>query len=130
MTDSNLNISFNFEFENKINNYVDLGKIANGNVDYEGSHSIELSDLFIVDENNKVLYCNAYNSSNFETYCEKNGIDYDLKENIFTNASTVREYYYSDETLGLDLVCNIASSKNYPNSRKLNKNKINTRISR
>lgn len=120
MADSNLNIAFYLEFENKINDYVDLGKSINGNIDYEGSHIIELSDLFIVDENNNVLYYNSYDSNNFENYCRENNVKCDVKENIFTNASTIREYYYNDNTLGLDLVCNLSSSENYPNSQKLN----------
>ena len=64
MVDESLNLELHFEFDNDINNYVDLGKEVNGFVNYEGSHAIELADLFIVDENNNVIFNQYRNYQN------------------------------------------------------------------
>ena len=50
ITDNILSINMNFEFENKINDYVEVVKNENGDIDYEKSYSIKLEYLLIVDE--------------------------------------------------------------------------------
>lgn len=121
MTDSCLSLDFYFEFENKICDYVSLGELINGNVDYEGSHIISLSDLFIVDENNEVLYFNRWDCENFKKYCEENNMKFDYPDyDVIGMSSIAREYNKDAETLGVNEICNISSTNKFPNSKKIN----------
>lgn len=120
MTDSNINISFYLEFENKINDYVDLGKTINGYIDYEGSHNIELSDLVIIDENNNVLYYDMYENNKFNQFCQEHNINYNNEKNRFTYSSSVKEFINDDNILGANFVYNISSPIVYPKSKELN----------
>jgi len=119
MTDSCLSLDFYFEFENKICDYVSLGELINGNVDYEGSHIIVLSDLFIVDENNEVLYFNRWDCENFKKYCEENNMKFDYPENtIFSIRNMPREYNKKAETLEVNNIYSI--NDEFHNHKKLN----------
>ncbi len=120
MTDSNINISFYFEFENKINDYVDLGKTINDYIDYEGSHDIVLSDLVIIDENKNILYYDYYKNSNFNEFCKKHDINYNSEQNKFAYSNSVKEFINYDNSLGTNFVYNISSSNIYPKSKELN----------
>lgn len=120
MTDSNINISFYFEFENKINDYVDLGKTINNYIDYEGSHNIVLSDLVIIDENKNVLYYDYYKTADFKEFCRKYNINYNNEQNEFAYSSSVKEFINYDNSLGANFVYNISSSSIYPQSKELN----------
>lgn len=120
MTDSNLNISFYFEFENSINDYANLGKSINGYVDYEGSHIIELTDMVILDENNKVLYYDYYKNADFKQFCEEHGVDYNNEQNQFSYSSSVKEFINNDNNIGANFVYNISSPIVYPKSKELN----------
>lgn len=120
ITDTNISIDFNFEFENKINDYVDLGKTIGENINYERSHIIELSDLFIVNENNEVIYCNKYDNELFKEYCANNNIEYDLKSDEMINMTDVRKFYTTEEFLGADIVCTINYLTEHLNSKQLN----------
>lgn len=119
MTDTNLSLDFYFEFENKICDYVSLGETINGNIDYEGSHAIVLSDLFIVDENNKVLYFNSWDCENFKEYCKNNNIDFDYSEyDIFGIRNMPREYHKDEYYMKVNNIYYITDE--FPKSKKLN----------
>lgn len=116
ITDDNLSLSFNFKIDNKINEYVSLGKEKNENIDYEGSYDIELSDMFIVDENNQVLYFNKYDNKLLNNY----GISNNEELPKFNNILKIKEFYDNDNKKVADFVCNITSSEEFPKSKKLN----------
>ena len=119
MTDSNLSLDFYFEFENKICDYVSLGEMINGNVDYEGSHAIVLSDLFIVDENNEVLYFNRWDCENFKEYCKNNNMDFDYPDyNLFGIRNMPREYNKNENFIEVNNIYYLTDK--FPNSKKLN----------
>ncbi len=119
MTDSNLSLDFYFEFENKICDYVSLGDTINGNVDYEGSHAIVLSDLFIVDENNEVLYFNRWDCENFKEYCKNNNMDFDYPDyNLFGIRNMPREYNKNENFIEVNNIYYLTDK--FPNSKKLN----------
>lgn len=124
MTDESLNLELHFEFDNNINNYVDLGKEINGFVNYEGSHAIELADLFIIDENNNVIfnqYRNYQNNKLFVDYCNNNNIS--IEDIPFINngyyQALAREYFFNENTLGVDYVINMGSTPGLPKSKEL-----------
>lgn len=120
ITDKNLSINFSFEIENEINEYVELGKVKNGNIDYEGSYILELSDLFIIDENNEILYLNKSNDNAVKEFFNKNGLNYDLSElDKFSNNANINNFYDKDNMLGFNLTCNFVSSNDYPKSKQL-----------
>ncbi len=119
MTDSNLSLDFYFEFENKICDYVSLGEMINENVDYEGSHAIVLSDLFIVDENNEVLYFNRWDCENFKEYCKNNNMDFDYPDyNLFGIRNMTREYNKNENFIEVNNIYYLTDK--FPNSKKLN----------
>lgn len=115
MTDTNLSLDFYFEFENKICDYVSLGETINGNVDYEGSHIIGLSDLFIVDENNEVLYFERWDCENFKEYCKNNNMDFDYPEYSIHNLP--REYNKDEDYMKVNNIYYITGE--FPKSKKL-----------
>ena len=63
--DYNIGIHFDFQFQNDINNLIDLNNLKN----------IDLIDLIIVDENNKIVF-NGANQEDFEFFCIKNNLSY------------------------------------------------------
>lgn len=120
ITDKNLSINFSFEIENEINEYVELGKVKNGNIDYESSYILELSDLFIIDENNEILYLNKSNDNAVKEFFYKNGLNYDLSElDKFSNNANINNFYDKDNMIGFNLTCNFVSSNDYPKSKQL-----------
>lgn len=73
MDDYNLSVKFSLDFDDNINNVVNLDKL----------HHIELNDLYILDENNIVLYSMFHNRNDFDKMCEKHNLN--LKFNEFNS---------------------------------------------
>lgn len=93
--DHNLSIQFNFELDQKIKEFIDLNNI----------NSIFISDLVVIDENNKVLYSNINN-------------EYDNQINSGINISSIE---YNEESNTITTIYNIYTEKeNFPHSEKIN----------
>lgn len=121
ITDDNLDIEFSVEFDSKINNYVDLGKIKNDNINYEESHLIILSDLFIVDDENRVVYSNYYDKELFDEFCRNNNIEYVyLPYTPFHSNFEYKEIYNTNEKVIVDMVYHFSSMEGFPKSKSLN----------
>ncbi len=121
MTDNNLSLEIYFEFEKKIKDYIDLGNTINGNVDYEGSYIIELSDLFIIDENNETLYFNKYDNQAYNVYCVNNHIECNSSEvPIFNYSMNYKKIYNDTDSIGVNSIYNFTTSSVFPNSKQLN----------
>lgn len=79
MAETNLSIEFEIKFDEKINKYKDLSKKINGNTDFESFGNLELNDLFILDEENKLI-CSSFNKETFEDFCNKHDLSYKINE--------------------------------------------------
>ncbi len=79
MAETNLSIEFEIKFDEKINKYKDLSKKINGNTDFESFGNLELNDLFILDEENKLI-CSSFNKETFEDFCNKHNLPYKINE--------------------------------------------------
>lgn len=75
ITDTNLSIEFEAKFDEKINMYKDLSKKVNGNTDFESFGYLELTDLFVLDEENNLIY-SSINQEYFESFCKEHNLDY------------------------------------------------------
>lgn len=120
MTDTNIGIEFIFEFDSNLNNYVDLGKIVNGNIDYENSHHIEFEDFFIIDEEKNIIYIAPNGEENCVNYFKENNLDYTKykKYDSGMSCSWGEINTENSDTIKLSLECTI-NSNNLPNSEKL-----------
>ncbi len=106
MDDYNLNFTLNIKFSENIQS-LNVNKI-------------ELSDLIITDEENKIIYCS--DKVSFDDYCEKNSLNYTyLNFNSDYINSGINWYIKSKnkEENSLNLVCNLYG-EGYPKSKKIN----------
>lgn len=69
MDDYNLSVEFDFQFDDKIKEFVDLDNL----------NHIELSDLIVIDEEKRIIF-NGANQKDFEKFCLKNNLDYTYQE--------------------------------------------------
>ena len=122
MTDSSLSVEFYLEFDRKINDYVNLGKdTINGNIDYEKSDLIELLDLIIIDEENRIVYMSEYvTKENFIEFCKKNNLNYNYEDYYkkFNQIYTIKQIYNNNNSIGVNLVYR-ATANEFPKSKKL-----------
>lgn len=110
MDDYNLSVEFNFKFDDEINKYVDLDNI----------HNIELEDLIVRDEENRIIYA-GNDKEVFDEYCNNYNLDYEFgefNENYLNNGLNSFPSYHSKENKNLKLMYNMYTDK-YPNSKKL-----------
>lgn len=68
MDDMNLSVHFDFEFADNLNETINLNELNN----------VELIDLIVTDEKNRIIFNNNRNS--FENFCEENNLQYEFKE--------------------------------------------------
>ena len=111
MDDLNLNIEFNFDFDEK------LKEVFN----FDILHSIDLLDLVIKDEENRILHSNL-NKEEFEEYCSRNNLDYVFgksNENYFNTGFMNFPNNCNFENCSSKLTYNIYSTEEYPKSKKL-----------
>lgn len=110
MDDYNLSVEFDFKFDNEINKYVDLDNI----------HNIEIKDLIVKDENNRIIYA-GNDEEAFNKYCNNYNLDYnygEFNENYLNNGLNSFLSYHNNETKSVKLMYNMYTDK-YPNSKKL-----------
>lgn len=121
ITDNILSINMNFEFENKINDYVKVVKTENGDIDYEKSYSIKLEDLLIVDENDKLLYCNIKDEKIFKDICKKYNVNCSFPtDNVFSDHCIINEYTNTEDNSAINVIYSLTSSNGFDNFKKIN----------
>lgn len=113
MDDYNLSVKFTFDFDENIDNVVDLSNL----------HNIELSDLYILDENKVVIYSLFYDKENdgFEKMCQKHNLDLkwgEFNEKFLNNGLNSFIVSSSKELRKVDLQYNMYTDK-YPKSKEL-----------
>lgn len=110
MDDVNLSTQILFNFDNKIKEVVDLEKVT----------SIELTDLIVRDEENRIIY-GGNNEERFKKYCEENSLDYTFDEfndnymNCGVNCFSVMR---DKESNSIKIMYNMYTDK-FPKSKKL-----------
>lgn len=110
MDDLNLSVNFDFEFDEAINETVNFNDIRN----------IELRDLIITDEENRIIYCKATKDV-FDEYCKKNDLPYifgEFNENYMNNGLNSFIKYREQATNQINLIYNMYAD-GYPKSKKL-----------
>lgn len=117
MDDDRIAVELAFEFDIKIDEYVNLGKLSSeGYIDYENSHYTEITDLVVMDEENRLLGCNKDREDDYYNYCKKHQIKtsefkpYGLVAGTSMGEESV---YRDDKTLKLTLESLIGVSKEY-----------------
>ena len=111
MDDLNLNIEFNFKFDEKIKDIFNLDNL----------HNIELNDLIVRDEENRILY-GGYDKQAFEKYCQENNLEYvfgETNENYLNCGLQCYPYSHDKNTNLARLTYNIYTDDTFPKSRKL-----------
>jgi hypothetical protein len=77
VTEKKLGIELYFEFDSKLNEYVNLGKnTTDGNIDYENSHYFEFTDIFILDNENRILCLVPDGENQCRNYYKENNLEY------------------------------------------------------
>lgn len=110
MDDVNLSTQILFSFDDKIKEVVDLDKVS----------SIELTDLIVRDEENRIIY-GGNNEERFKKYCEDNNLNYTFCEfndnymNCGVNCFTVTK---DNESNTIRIMYNMYTDK-FPKSKKL-----------
>lgn len=110
MDDLNLSVNFDFEFDEAINETVNFNNIRN----------IELRDLIITDEENRIIYCKATKDV-FDEYCKKYDLPYifgEFNENYMNNGLNSFIKYRDQATNQINLIYNMYAD-GYPKSKKL-----------
>lgn len=108
MDDTNLSVNFVLLFDDILNETINLDK----------SYEIELKDLIVRDEENRILY-GGNDKERFETYCIENKLDYKFEEfNENYMNSGVGCFIESKGYNNVNLLYNIYSD-NFPKSKKL-----------
>lgn len=110
MDDVNLSTQILFEFDEKIKELVNLDKV----------NAIELTDLIIKDEENRIIY-GGNNEERFKKYCEENNLNYTFCEyndnymNCGVNCFNVSK---DKENNSIKIMYNMYTDK-FPKSKKL-----------
>ncbi len=122
MTDTTLTLNMEIKFDKKINQYKNLNKIVDGNIDYEGFGNIKF-DLFILDDENKLICSPSINEEYiFNNFCDNHNLNLEYLEfsenylNCITNYN-IREI--DPETNIIKITC-VISGDEMPKSKELN----------
>ncbi len=110
MDDLNLSTQFFFQFNEGIKDVVNLDNL----------HNIELTDLIIKDEENRIIY-NTSDKETFEKYCKENNLNYvfgEFNENYMNNGLNCFPSYHSKEGNYAKLTYNMYTD-GYPKSKTL-----------
>lgn len=109
MDDLNLSTNFIFEFDETITNTINMEKINN----------IELSDLIVRDEENRIIYSSS-NKEAFEKYCKENNLNYtfsEFNENYMNNG--LNAFIVNKNGNNVKVMYNMYTSNTFPKSKKL-----------
>ena len=111
MDDLNLSTHFDFKFDTKINEVIDLDKYI----------KMELKDLIVTDENKNILFC--MDKTAFEEYCKENNLAYkygEINENVYNCGlnNFVQSHYKQNGSV--QLTYNMyTGGERFPKSKKL-----------
>lgn len=108
MTDYNLSFTINMKFKNNLN--------------LENIEKINLPDLMITDNENKILYCE--NEEKFNKFSSEKNLNYTYKEFNDNYINTGSNYYIKAKDLNsneIQLVYNLTAN-NFPKSKNININ--------
>lgn len=128
MDNNHLGLEFEIVFDEKISKYKEFNKNMDGNINYENFGNVEFTEMFIVDEENNLIYSPSYNYYNdkdrekFNSFCSEHSLNYtyqEFNENYFMCLSNSSIKEISDTPYSVKLDCNIASNNNFPKSEKL-----------
>lgn len=110
MDDYNISTEFNFKFDEKITEYLNLSNIR----------GIELKDLIVRDDENKILFAGSDEEA-FTQYCENNNLAYKFgenNENYYNSGVNAILADFNIEQRQARLIYNMYSEE-YPKSKKL-----------
>lgn len=112
MDDLNISTHFTFEIDTKINETFNLDAL----------HYIELKDLIVTDEENKILYC--MDKETLENYCKENNLDekyLEFSDNYYNcGLNTVLQSHNKEQGI-INFAYNIyTGDTSFPKSKKLN----------
>ena len=112
MDDLNISTHFRIEIDTKINEIIDFDDLQN----------VELKDLIITDEKNRILYC--MDKDALEKYCKKNDLDYkygEFNENYYNCGLNNLILSHYEEDGAISFTYNMYSGDaSFPKSKKLN----------
>lgn len=106
MDDLNLSVNFNLRFDEKLN--------------IDNVESIELQDLIVTDEENRIICCMATKEV-FDEYCKENNLPYvygEFNENYINNGLNSFIKYRNSTNNQINLIYNIYADQ-FPRSQKL-----------
>ena len=109
MDDVNLSTHFNLQFNKSINNTINIDNL----------HNIELKDLIVTDEQNRILY--ASDKTTFDEYCKENNLSYnytDFNQNYMNSGLNSFISAHDDTSNSVILAYNMYSD-GYPKSKIL-----------
>ncbi len=110
MDDVNLSTQILFEFNDSIKNIVNLDRA-----------SIELPDLIVRDDENRIIY-GGYDQVRFKEYCERNNLNYtfcDFNDNYMPCGVNSFEVMRDAKSNSMRIMYNMYTSGTYPKSKKL-----------
>lgn len=110
MDDVNLSTQFNLKFDEKINDIIEYDNIRN----------IELADLIILDEENRIIY-SGNDKTRFEDFCTEHNLNYNFGENNENYINSGLNYFPNFISEGeniVSLIYNIYADE-FPKSKKL-----------
>ncbi len=101
--------------------YLEIDKTINDMIDLENLQNIELSDLLVTDEENRILFCMDENT--FNNFCQENKLDYkfmEFNENYY-NCGLNNILTSCNREGGIKFTYNMYSEgESFPKSKKLN----------
>lgn len=101
--------------------YLEIDKTINDMIDLENLQNIELSDLLVTDEENRILFCMDENT--FNNFCQENKLDYkfmEFNENYY-NCGLNNILTSCNREGGIKFTYNMYSGgESFPKSKKLN----------
>lgn len=112
MDDYNLSVEFDLKFDDKIKDFTNLGNV----------HNIELSDLFVLDEEKRIIFSAYSGEEKFNEFCKEHELNYkylDFNENYMNNGLNWFPQGVSKELNSAVLVYNMYTDSEYPCSKKL-----------
>lgn len=113
MDDINLSVEFSFKFDEKIKEIIDLNKI----------HNINLSDLIIIDEENRILYTeSSIGKEKFDNFCKEHNINQEyseFNENYMNNGLNWFPKNANTVENSINLIYNMYTDTEFPTSKKL-----------
>lgn len=113
--DKNMSIELEIKFDEKISKYRDLSKKVNGNSDLEAFGIVEITDLFILDDQKRIIYFpKMCNEKQFNDFCQKHNVNgnYDkLSQTNLYNSDVLSLVEINDTDNSIKLIYNINTNE-------------------